>query len=84
MAYNFAKGVVKRICFQILCKSLKKIPPLFTAARVSILRAFDVELLYIAQKLKIALGEVAINWTEIEGLYHAKNIKLFVLKKAFL
>ncbi|XP_078369313.1 dolichyl-phosphate beta-glucosyltransferase-like isoform X2 [Oculina patagonica] len=29
--------------------------------------AFDVELLYIAQKLKIALAEVAINWTEIEG-----------------
>lgn len=30
-------------------------------------RAFDVELLYIAQRLKIALAEVAINWTEIDG-----------------
>lgn len=30
-------------------------------------RAFDVELLYIAQKLKITLAEVAVNWTEIEG-----------------
>ncbi|KAJ7357714.1 dolichyl-phosphate beta-glucosyltransferase [Desmophyllum pertusum] len=29
--------------------------------------AFDVELLYIAQQLKITLGEVAINWEEIEG-----------------
>ncbi|XP_073252652.1 dolichyl-phosphate beta-glucosyltransferase-like [Porites lutea] len=29
--------------------------------------AFDVELLYIAQRLKIALAEVAINWTEIDG-----------------
>ncbi|RMX49760.1 hypothetical protein pdam_00019761 [Pocillopora damicornis] len=29
--------------------------------------AFDVELLYIAQKLKITLAEVAVNWTEIEG-----------------
>ncbi|KAJ9590752.1 hypothetical protein L9F63_016268 [Diploptera punctata] len=30
-------------------------------------RAFDVELLYIAQKLKIPVSEVAVNWTEIEG-----------------
>lgn len=29
--------------------------------------AFDVELLYIAQRLKIALAEVSINWTEIDG-----------------
>ncbi|EFA02177.1 dolichyl-phosphate beta-glucosyltransferase [Tribolium castaneum] len=29
--------------------------------------AFDVELLYIAQKLHIPIGEVAVNWTEIEG-----------------
>ncbi|XP_044256113.1 dolichyl-phosphate beta-glucosyltransferase [Tribolium madens] len=29
--------------------------------------AFDVELLYIAQKLNIPIGEVAVNWTEIEG-----------------
>lgn len=29
--------------------------------------AFDVELLYIAQKLKIPISEVAVNWTEIEG-----------------
>lgn len=31
------------------------------------IRAFDVELLYIAQKLKIPIGEVAVTWTEIEG-----------------
>lgn len=29
--------------------------------------AFDVELLFIAQKLKIPVSEVAVNWTEIEG-----------------
>jgi len=29
--------------------------------------AFDVEILFIAQKLKIPIGEVAVNWTEIEG-----------------
>lgn len=29
--------------------------------------AFDVELLYIAQRLKIPLAEVAINWKEIDG-----------------
>ncbi|XP_061658901.1 dolichyl-phosphate beta-glucosyltransferase isoform X2 [Syngnathoides biaculeatus] len=30
--------------------------------------AFDVELLFIAQCLKIPIAEVAVNWTEIEGL----------------
>ncbi|KAJ1524310.1 hypothetical protein ONE63_010819 [Megalurothrips usitatus] len=29
--------------------------------------AFDVELLYIAQKLSIPITEIAVNWTEIEG-----------------
>ncbi|XP_075214347.1 dolichyl-phosphate beta-glucosyltransferase wollknaeuel isoform X2 [Lycorma delicatula] len=29
--------------------------------------AFDVEMLYIAQCLKIPISEVAVNWTEIEG-----------------
>lgn len=29
--------------------------------------AFDAELLYIAQRLKIPISEVAVNWTEIEG-----------------
>lgn len=29
--------------------------------------AFDVELLYIAEKTKMTIGEVAVNWTEIEG-----------------
>ncbi|XP_069323429.1 dolichyl-phosphate beta-glucosyltransferase isoform X2 [Eulemur rufifrons] len=29
--------------------------------------AFDVELLYIAQFLKIPIAEIAVNWTEIEG-----------------
>ncbi len=30
-------------------------------------RAFDVELLYIAQQLGMPIKEVAINWQEIEG-----------------
>nr|CAI5842786.1 unnamed protein product [Callosobruchus analis] len=29
--------------------------------------AFDVELLYIAQHLRIPIAEVAVNWTEIDG-----------------
>ncbi len=29
--------------------------------------AFDVELLYIAQKLRMPIKEVAVNWQEIEG-----------------
>lgn len=30
-------------------------------------RAFDAELLYIAQSLKIPISEVAVTWTEIDG-----------------
>ncbi|XP_053907181.1 dolichyl-phosphate beta-glucosyltransferase isoform X1 [Cuculus canorus] len=30
--------------------------------------AFDVELLYIAQRLRIPIAEVAVNWTEIEDI----------------
>lgn len=30
-------------------------------------RAFDVELLKIAQSLKVPIAEVPVNWTEIEG-----------------
>eukprot|EP00800_Vazella_pourtalesii_P021796 TRINITY_DN823_c0_g1_i1.p1 TRINITY_DN823_c0_g1~~TRINITY_DN823_c0_g1_i1.p1 ORF type:complete len:331 (-),score=50.34 TRINITY_DN823_c0_g1_i1:162-1154(-) len=29
--------------------------------------AFDVEVLYIAQKLNIPIGEVAVNWKEVDG-----------------
>lgn len=31
-------------------------------------RAFDVEVLYIAQQLHIPVSEVAVNWKEIEGV----------------
>ena len=31
-------------------------------------RAFDVELLYIAQQLGMPIREVAVNWQEIEGV----------------
>lgn len=30
-------------------------------------RAFDVELLYIAQQLGIPIKEVAVNWHEVDG-----------------
>lgn len=30
-------------------------------------RAFDVELLFIAQSFKMKINEIAVNWTEIEG-----------------
>lgn len=33
------------------------------------LRAFDVELLCLAEKLNIPIKEVAVNWQEIEGNY---------------
>jgi len=29
--------------------------------------AFDVELLYLAQKLRVPIGEVGVNWQEIDG-----------------
>ena len=31
-------------------------------------RAFDVELLYIAQRLGIPIAEVPVNWQEIDGI----------------
>lgn len=31
-------------------------------------RAFDVDMLFLAQYFNIPVGEVAINWTEIEGM----------------
>lgn len=40
---------------------------ILTNCIVSIFRAFDVELLYIAQKLNIPIVEIPIRWTEIEG-----------------
>lgn len=33
----------------------------------SILRAFDVELLYLVERLNIPVREVAVKWQEIEG-----------------
>lgn len=41
-------------------------------------RAFDVELLYIAQRLKIPIAEVAVNWTEIEGREIVHVLKKFL------
>lgn len=41
---------------------------------LSSLRAFDVELLYIAQCFKIPIAEVAVNWTEIEGRFFMEYV----------
>lgn len=38
-------------------------------------RAFDVEMLYIAQVLGIPIAEVAVNWKEIQGM--AKTVSFF-------
>lgn len=40
------------------------------------LRAFDVELLYIAQCFKIPIAEVAVNWTEIEGGFFMEHVDM--------
>lgn len=39
-------------------------------------RAFDVELLYIAQCFKIPIAEVAVNWTEIEGRFFMEHVDM--------
>ena len=43
-------------------------------------RAFDVELLYIAEALRIPIDEVAVYWTEIEGMtvFFKLNLTLFL------
>lgn len=39
-------------------------------------RAFDVDMLYLAQRFKIPIGEVAISWQEIEGMILlSENVK---------
>jgi hypothetical protein len=40
---------------------------LWLSAPATFFRAFDVELLYIAQQLGMPIQEVAVNWQEIEG-----------------
>ena len=37
-------------------------------------RAFDVELLYIAQTLNMPIKEVAVNWQEIDGETYCQHI----------
>ncbi|XP_072040448.1 dolichyl-phosphate beta-glucosyltransferase-like [Amphiura filiformis] len=59
------RGIKDTQCgFKIMTREAAR--RLFTTLHVN-RWAFDVELLYIAQKLKIPIGEVAINWQEIEG-----------------
>lgn len=50
--------------FKLLSRSA--IQRLFTIMHVE-RWAFDVELLYLAEKMKIPIKEVAVNWQEIEG-----------------
>ncbi len=32
-------------------------------------RAFDVDLLYLAHHFGMSISEVAVNWTEIDGIF---------------
>ncbi len=32
-------------------------------------RAFDVDLLYLAHHFEMSISEVAVNWTEIDGIF---------------
>lgn len=41
-------------------------------------RAFDVELLYIAQCFNIPIAEVAVNWTEIEGSFFMEYVATYL------
>lgn len=50
--------------FKLLSRSA--VQKLFTIMHVE-RWAFDVELLYLAEKMKIPIKEVAVNWQEIEG-----------------
>ena len=36
---------------------------------MDIVRAFDVELLYIAEQLNIPIKEVPITWHEVDGMF---------------
>lgn len=36
-------------------------------SKITNFRAFDAELLYLAERFKIPLKEVAVNWQEIDG-----------------
>ena len=37
-------------------------------------RAFDVDMLHVAQYYKMPIGEIAVTWTEIDGMYNGKGI----------
>ena len=45
-------------------------------------RAFDVELLYIAQQLGMPMKEVAVNWKEIEGCTRAQTLTVFITSRS--
>lgn len=73
--------------FAVTCTTY--LPTYLPAALIIInhyLRAFDVEMLYIAQQEKIPIAEVAVNWQEIEGIFHLNPIIIiiFILLNVFL
>lgn len=45
-------------------------------------RAFDVELLYVAQTERIPIAEVAVNWREIDGVSRVMSVCLCVRRVA--
>ena len=59
------KGIKDTQCgFKLLTRSSAR--TLFSIMHVE-RWAFDVELLFIAQSYKMPIGEIAVNWTEIDG-----------------
>lgn len=59
------KGIRDTQCgFKLLTRESARV--IFQALHVE-QWAFDVEMLYIAQTLKMPITEIAVNWTEIEG-----------------
>ena len=61
----------ERECFA-WCGYMIKWPISDTVAWMFLFRAFDVDMLYIAQFLNIPTVEVAIAWQEIEGKYSSQ------------
>ena len=64
------RGVKDTQCgFKLMTRSAAR--KLFTSLHVD-RWAFDVEMLYIAQCLRMHLSEVAVRWEEIEGEFYLR------------
>jgi len=59
------------LCLQLFTRSAARL--LFSNMRLQ-RWCFDVELIYLAQRLSIPIKEVSVNWTEIPGAYRLPPI----------